>query len=235
MLLTVKDVIFNYDKLEVLQDINMSIDEGGINVLLGANGAGKTTLLKLVSGLLKPLSGSIEFKGKRIEKLSPPNRLKLGIAHIAEGRGIFRNMTVLENMELGAYLVKDHKKAVKEIEDLFERFPVLGKKRNVASGKLSGGEQQMLVIARALMNEVQLLLLDEPSQGLAPLIVNEVANVITEINKTGVTILLVEHNIRLGLNLASKIFILENGKIDFEGKASELSGDEYAKRIYLGS
>jgi len=234
MFLKIEDIVFHYGKLEVLKGVSMDIPEGEINVLLGANGSGKSTLLKTISGVRKPVSGSIWFKDKKIDRLTPPDRLHAGIAHIAEGRGIFPNMTVIENMELGAYIRSDKKAIARDIEAMFTRFPVLAEKRGVMSGKLSGGQQQLLVIARALMNSVKLLLLDEPSQGLAPLVVNEVADIITEINKSGVTVILVEHNLRLGLSIANRVFVLESGKIAFESRSTDMSGVEYAKKIYLG-
>jgi branched-chain amino acid transport system ATP-binding protein len=230
----VTDVFVNYGKLEVLKGVSLDILEGEIRVLLGANGSGKSTLLRAISGLNHPVSGSIWFQDQRINNLKPSKILRAGIAHIIEGKGLFHDMTVTDNMELGAYSRRDKKEIAREIEALFERFPVLGQKRNQPSGKMSGGEQQMLAIARALLTRPKLILMDEPAQGLSPLVVNEIADIITDINRNGTTIILVEHNLRLGLSLAHTVSVLENGKIAFQAQATDLSGIEYAKKIYLG-
>ena len=234
MFLSIKDLYVNYGKLEVLKGVSLDIQPGEINVLLGANGSGKSTMLKTISGINKAVSGSIWFKGKRIDALPAPKILKAGIAHVPEGRKVFADMTVLENLELGAYSRTGKKEIAEDIEAIYSRFPVLGKKRYEKSGKLSGGEQQMLAIARALMTKPKLLLMDEPSQGLSPFVVGEIANMIIELNRSGITIILVEHNLRLGLSLAHKVFVLENGQIAFEARSTDLSGIEYAQKIYLG-
>jgi branched-chain amino acid transport system ATP-binding protein len=234
MILRVRDLFVNYGKLEVLKGVSVDIPEGEITVLLGANGSGKSTLLKTISGLHHPISGSICFRDRRIDALSTPEILCAGIAHMIEAKGLFVEMTVMENIELGAYTRTDKKGIAQDIEVMFERFPLLGEKRNQISGSLSGGQQQMLAIARALMTKPQLLLMDEPAQGLSPVIVNQIANIITDINQSGVSIILVEHNLRLGLSLAHNVSVLENGLIAFQAKATDLSGVEYAKKIYLG-
>jgi branched-chain amino acid transport system ATP-binding protein len=235
MLLSVRDLFVTYGKLEVLKGVSLEIEEGKISLLLGANGSGKSTLLKTVSGVVKPISGSIWLKGEAIEELPPGDRLRLGIAHILEGRRIFPRMSVLENLELGAHSRTDKREIERDIEAMYGRFPVLRRKWKEKSQNLSGGEQQMLVIALALMTRARLLLMDEPSQGLAPLMVNDVADTITGLNRgDGLTIVLVEHNLRLGLSIADKIYVLENGKIAFEANSTDMSGVEYAKKIYLG-
>ena len=234
MFLSIRDLFVNYGKLEVLKGVSMEIEEGKISLLLGANGSGKSTLLKTITGLNQPLSGSIWFQETEIDGMASYDILRLGIAHILEGRKIFPHMTVLENLELGAYSRKNKREIAKDIEAMFERFPILRKKQKEQSGNLSGGEQQTLVIALALMTKAKLLLMDEPSQGLSPLLVNEVADTITGLNRDGLSIVLVEHNLRLGLSIADKIYVLENGKIAFEANSTDLSGVEYAKKIYLG-
>lgn len=234
MLLSVRDLFVNYGELEVLKGVSLDIPEGEINLLLGANGSGKSTLLKTISGLNHPASGGIWFEDKRIDGIAPHNIVKLGIAHIPEGRVIFAPMTVYDNLRIGAYLREDKRQIAEDMEAIFERFPVLKKKQKEKSSNMSGGEQQMLCIARALMTKPKLLLVDEPSQGLSPLVVSEVADIITEINQSGITIILVEHNLRLGLSIAHNVFVLENGKIAFKTKSTDLPQVDYAKKIYLG-
>lgn len=234
MFLSITDLFVNYGKLEVLKGVSMEIEEGKINLLLGANGSGKSTLLKTITGLNRPISGSIRFQETKINGMASYDILRLGIAHILEGRKIFPHMTVLENLELGAYSRKNKREIARDIEAMCERFPILGQKRKEQSGNLSGGEQQTLVIALALMTKAKLLLMDEPSQGLSPLLVNEVADTITGLNRDGLSIVLVEHNLRLGLSIADKVYVLENGKIAFEANSTDLSGVEYAQKIYLG-
>lgn len=234
MFLSLRDLFVNYGKLEVLKGVSMEIEEGKISLLLGANGSGKSTLLKTISGLNWPISGSIWFQERRIERMAPYDILRFGVAHILEGRRIFPQMTVLENLELGAYSRRSKREIARDIEAMYERFPILRQKRKEQSGNLSGGEQQTLVIALALMTKAKLLLMDEPSQGLSPLLVNEVADTITGLNRDGLSIILVEHNLRLGLSIADTVYVLENGKIAFEAKSTDLSGVEYAKKIYLG-
>jgi branched-chain amino acid transport system ATP-binding protein len=234
MFLSITDLSVNYGKLEVLKGVFMEIEEGKISLLLGANGSGKSTLLKTITGLNRPISGSIRFQETKINGMASYDILRLGIAHILEGRKIFPHMTVLENLELGAYSRKNKREIARDIEAMCERFPILGQKRKEQSSNLSGGEQQTLVIALALMTKAKLLLMDEPSQGLSPLLVNEVADTITGLNRDGLSIVLVEHNLRLGLSIADKVYVLENGKIAFEANSTDLSGVEYAQKIYLG-
>lgn len=234
MFFSARDLFVNYGKLEVLRGVSLDIPEGEISVLLGANGSGKSTLLHAISGLTRPISGSIWFQDRRIDGIPAHKIVSLGIAQVPEGKKIFTEMTVLENLEMGAYLRRNKKEITTDIEAMFARFPALEQKQKERSDKLSGGEQQMLVIARALMAKPKLLLMDEPAQGLSPVLVSEVADIVVGINRDGITILLVEHNLRLGLSLAHKVYVLDSGQIAFEAKSTDLSGVEYAKRIYLG-
>ena len=234
MFLSIRDLFVNYGKLEVLKGVSMEIEKDKINLLLGANGSGKSTLLKTLSGLNRPISGSIWFQEKRMDRMASHDIIRLGVAHVLEARQIFPQMTVLENLEIGAYASQHKREIARDLQAVYDRFPVLKRKRNEKSGELSGGEQQMLVIGQALMKRAQLVLIDEPAQGLSPLLVNEVADTITGLKKDGATIILVEHNLRLGLSIADKIYVLENGKIAFEANSTDLSGVEYAKKIYLG-
>jgi branched-chain amino acid transport system ATP-binding protein len=235
MYLSIRDLYVNYGKLEVLKGVSLEVEEGKITLLLGANGSGKSTMLKTISGLISPIGGSIWFKDKRVDTLATVERLREGLAHMPEGKRLFTEMSVKENLLIGAYSRKNRKEIEKDIETVYELFPILRKRENNRSDKLSGGEQQMLVFARALMIKPKLLLMDEPAQGLSPILVNQVANIVTQINRSGITILLVEHNLRLGLSIADKVFVLENGKIAFEATSTDLSQVEYAKKIYLGA
>ena len=234
MFFGVKDLYVNYGSLEVLKGVSLDIEEGKISILLGANGSGKSTLFKAISGVLTPLSGSIWFQDTKIDRMASHKIVKLGIVQAPEGKRLFKDMTVRENLEMGAYTRRNKREINRDIEAIFERFPVLGQRQSERSEKMSGGEQQMLVIARALMSKPKLLLLDEPAQGLSPVVQDEVANIITGINQSGITILLIEHNLRLGLGLADSVYVLESGKIAFKAKATELSEVDYAKKIYLG-
>jgi len=224
----------NYESLEVLKGVSLDIEKGDINVLLGANGSGKSTMFKAISGILRPAKGEIFFQDTKINKLQAHAIVKKGIAQAPEGKRLFIDMTVEENLEMGAYLRTDKREIEADREDILDRFPVLRKKLKVISGNLSGGEQQMLVIARSLMSKPQLLLLDEPAQGLSPVLVDEVADIITGINQSGITIILIEHNLRLGLGLAHWVFVLESGVIATKAKGTDMSEVEYAKKIYLG-
>ncbi|MBA7659164.1 High-affinity branched-chain amino acid transport ATP-binding protein LivF [subsurface metagenome] len=234
MLLEIKDLKVHYGRAEALKGISLSVDEGAIVALVGANGAGKTTTLRTISGLKGPTSGEIWFQGKRIDGMPAHDIVKLGIAHIPEGRIVFAPMTVLDNLRMGAYLRKDKHQIARDLDIMYEHFPVLKERRKQLSGSLSGGEQQMLVIARALMASPKLLLMDEPSMGLSPILVEQVGNIISDINKTGIGIILVEQNARMALSLANKAYILEVGSITLEGDAKELANDERVKKAYLG-
>jgi branched-chain amino acid transport system ATP-binding protein len=234
VILSIKDLCVNYGELEVLKGVSLDIPEGEISLLLGANGSGKSTLMRTISGLIHPVSGSIWFEGKRIDKIAAHNVFKLGIVQISEGFSIFHPMSVMDNLKIGSDQRKDHRQVKKDREEIFKRFPVLKTKRKIWAGKMSGGEQQLLCVGRALLAKPKIILMDEPSKGLSPVAVDKVADSVNEISKMGITIILVEHNLRLGLSLAQNVFVLENGVIAFKTKASDLAQVEYAKKIYLG-
>jgi branched-chain amino acid transport system ATP-binding protein len=234
LLLEIKNLRVHYGKAEVLKQISLSVGEGAIVTLIGANGAGKTTTLRTISGLKEPTSGEIWFEEKRIDGSPVHDIVKLGIAHIPEGRMVFAPMTVFDNLRMGAYLRKDRVEIMKDLEAMYEHFPILKQRQGQAAGRLSGGEQQMLAIARALMAKPKLLLMDEPSMGLSPLLVEEVGHIITQINKNSISIMLVEQNARMALELAHKAYILEVGNITLQGDARDLAGNELVKKVYLG-
>lgn len=224
-----------YGYIHALKDVTIEVQEGKIVALLGANGAGKTSILKAISGLLEAKDGSIEFNGIDLKNLKPEEIVSLGIVQSPEGRQIFPDLTVYENLMIGSYTRKDKKNISESIEQVYKYFPRLKEREKQIAGTLSGGEQQMLAIARALMAKPKLLLLDEPSLGLAPLIVKDIFNIIQEINKTGTTILLVEQNAYKALTIADYAYIFETGKIVHSGNAMELRNDEKVKNAYLGS
>jgi branched-chain amino acid transport system ATP-binding protein len=232
--LEIQNLRVHYGKAEALKHISLSVDEGAIVALIGANGAGKTTTLRTISGLKVPTSGEILYKGKRINGIPVYNIVKLGILHIPEGRMVFAPMTVFDNLRMGAYLRKDKHEIASDLETMYEHFPILKKRQGQLAGLLSGGEQQMLAIARALMARPKLLLMDEPSMGLSPLLEEEVGNIINSINKSGISIMLVEQNARMALDLANKAYILEVGDITLQGSAQELANHERVKKVYLG-
>lgn len=223
-----------YGAIHALKDVNLKINKGEIVTLIGANGAGKTTTLRTISGLEKPQSGKILYKGQEINKSSASNIVKSGISHSPEGRRIFSTMSVMENLEMGAFTRNDKSEIKKDLDNVFTLFPVLLERKNQLAGTLSGGEQQMLAMGRALLSRPDLLLLDEPSMGLAPLIVKDIFSIIKDINKKGTTILLVEQNANMALQCAHRAYIIQNGKIDIEGNAIDLLHDEKVKAAYLG-
>ena len=236
MRLEVKDLHVHYGKIEAIKGISVVVNEGEIVTLIGANGAGKTTTLKTISGLRPVSSGSITFDGQDISKMAAHDRVRLGISQAPEGRGIFSGMTVLENLEMGKYHLKMRKSEIAtDLERIYDLFPRLKERAFQAGGTLSGGEQQMLAIGRALMARPKVLLLDEPSMGLAPLMIANIFNIITEINKQGVTILLVEQNAQQALSRAHRAYVLETGSITKEAKASDLLNDPHVKAAYLGT
>ena len=236
MLLEIKDLKVAYGKIQAVKGISLHINAGEIVTLVGANGAGKTTLLKTISGLLKPSSGVINFEGKDIQGINPHNRVLEGLCQAPEGRGTFPGMTVLENLEMGKYARKDWKNELKEdLDRIYTLFPRLKERQSQAGGTLSGGEQQMLSIGRALMSRPRLLLLDEPSMGLAPKFIQQIFNIIREIQTQGVSILLVEQNAAQALSCANRAYILETGNIVKEGAGKELLNDEAIKKAYLGT
>lgn len=222
-----------YGQIQALKGIDLEVQEGKIITLLGANGAGKSTTMKTIAGLLKPKNGTVEFLGENVTGLRPDQLLRKGIALVPEGRAILSSMTVLENLEMGAYHRKDN--AVKEdIENVMQRFPILHERQTQMAGTLSGGQQQMLAIARALLSKPKLLLLDEPSMGLAPLIVAEIFKIIKEIKEAGTTVLLVEQNAKQALKIADYGYVMETGNIIIDGKASDLVVDPRIVEAYLG-
>jgi branched-chain amino acid transport system ATP-binding protein len=234
LLLEIKDLRVHYGRAEVLKGISLHIDEGTIVTLVGANGAGKTTTLKTISGLKGLTSGEIWLQGKRIDKMPAHRIVQIGIAHVPEGRMVFGPMTVLDNLKTGAYLRKDRRNVVKDIDLMFSHFPVLGRRHQQKAGSLSGGEQQMLAIGRALMARPKLLLMDEPSMGLSPLMVAEVARIIQDIGRSGTSIMLVEQNAHMALALADTAYILEVGKVVLEGAAQEIARNDRVRKAYLG-
>ena len=223
-----------YGAIHAIKDISIEVNEGEIVTLIGANGAGKSTTLRTISGLLKPKTGTVKFEGQDIAGLPAQGIVSLGISQVPEGRRVFANMTVMENLELGAYLRSDKKEIKEDLKSVFERFPRLAERRGQLSGTLSGGEQQMLAMGRALMSRPRLLLLDEPSMGLAPLLVKEIFSIIKEINASGTTVLLVEQNANMALSIAHKAYVLETGRILLSGDAKELAASEEVRKAYLG-
>jgi len=234
MLFRVDDLEVNYGVIRALKGISLHIDEGEIVTLIGANGAGKSTALRTISGLIKPASGTISFDGDDITKLPAVKRVGAGISQAPEGRRVFADMTVAENLEIGAFLRADKDAVRADMLDIFERFPILGERRRQAAGTLSGGEQQMLAIGRALMARPRLMLLDEPSLGLSPVLVKQIFAIIREINEAGTTIFLVEQNARMALRIADRGYVLETGEITLSGTGEELASSDEVQRSYLG-
>ncbi|WP_375544364.1 ABC transporter ATP-binding protein [Leisingera caerulea] len=234
MLLEMKNVAVNYGKINAIRNISVAVPEGKIVTIIGGNGAGKTTTLRAMSGMLPITAGEITFEGKRIDHLPAHKVVANGIAHVPEGRRIFPDMTVEENLRTGAFLRKDREAIEADLEDVFERFPRLRERRTQMARTMSGGEQQMLAIGRALMSKPRLLLMDEPSMGLAPVIVEEIARIVEEINANGLSVVLVEQNAELALELADYAYVLETGNAAMEGPADELHGNEHVRAAYLG-
>lgn len=234
LILEIKDLNLFYGGIHALKDINLTVRNGEIITLIGANGAGKTSTLRAISSLEKIKSGSINYNGKDIVGVPANKLVAMGISHVPEGRKIFGNLTVMENLELGAYLRKDKDEIKKDYEDVFKKFPRLKERLKQNAGTLSGGEQQMLAIGRALMSRPKLLLLDEPSMGLAPMVVKQIFDTIVEINKSGTTILLVEQNANMALSIANRAYVLETGKIVIKGNANEMLNNESIRVAYLG-
>jgi branched-chain amino acid transport system ATP-binding protein len=233
-MLEVENVSASYGMVQILRDVSFHVEEKEIISIIGPNGAGKTTLVKTIMGLLQPKNGAIRFKGENIEKLPPYEIVKKGLILIPEGRDIFPRMTVEENLKLGAYTANGKSDVKETKEKAYQIFPVLKKKEKALAQTLSGGEQQMLVICRSLMSNPQFLILDEPSLGLAPMIVEKVLDTVRKINEEGVTILLVEQNIRDSLDIADRGYVLEQGKVILEGKSKELLCNSHIKEVYMG-
>lgn len=234
VVLKIDELNTHYGKIHAIKGISLSVEEGKIITILGANGAGKSTTLKAISSLVDVTSGSIAFRGQDITKTPPHEVVHMGLIHVPEGRHIFKGMTIKENLDLGSFTLKDNEERKRRMEHVFEMFPVLGDRRNGDSALLSGGEQQMLAIGRAMMTDPKLLLLDEPSMGLAPFLVQNIMKTIKRLNEEGSTILLVEQNARVALKIADYGYVLENGKIVIEGPAEELQKDESIIKAYLG-
>ncbi|HNX28194.1 MAG TPA: ABC transporter ATP-binding protein [Syntrophomonadaceae bacterium] len=228
------DIDVYYGAIHALKKLSIEVEQGSIVTLIGANGAGKTTTLKTISGLLRPRHGSIVYKNTELSKVAPEKIVEMGISQVPEGRRVFASMSVLENLEMGGYLRKDKKVMADDMENVFSRFPRLKERRKQMAGTLSGGEQQMLAIGRALMAKPQLLLMDEPSMGLAPLLVKEIFEIIKDINEKGTTILLVEQNAHMALSIAHKAYVIETGEIVLQGEANTLMNSEEVKKAYLG-
>jgi branched-chain amino acid transport system ATP-binding protein len=224
----------HYKKVEAIKSVSFFVEEGTLVSIIGANGAGKTTILRTISGLLKATSGEILFGGQRIDKTLPERIVKLGIAQVPAGRKLFPQLSVLENLRIGAYLIANRKEVNLLLEDVFEHFPRMKERINQQAGSLSGGEQQMLAIGRALMSKPKLLIMDEPSLGLSPIMVQEIGNIIKSMKEMGRTILLVEQNAHLALKLAERTYVLELGQVVLEGKSEEIMNNNMVRKAYLG-
>jgi branched-chain amino acid transport system ATP-binding protein len=233
-MLRIRDLHTHYGQVHALKGISLDVQKGEIVALIGNNGAGKSTLLQTISGLIRPTSGSAEFLGRRIDGLPAEEIVRLGISQAPEGRRLFPRSSVLENLEMGAYVRKSHKAIRADIEKLMDIFPILRERKNQLAGTLSGGEQQMLAIARALMSRPKLMMLDEPSLGLMPMLVREIFRIIEEIHAEGTTILLVEQNARKALGIADRGYVLETGEIVLQGTAEELRNNDEVRKSYLG-
>lgn len=233
-MLTVDNIEVFYGAIQALHGVSFEVKEGEIVTLIGANGAGKSTSLKTVSGLLRPKTGTVKFYGKDITKVPAHKIVQMGLAHVPEGRKIFSDLTVRENLIMGAYTRSDRKEIAESLEDVFKRFPRLKEREQQSAGTLSGGEQQMLAMGRGLMCKPKLLILDEPSMGLSPILVEEIFKIIQEINKLGTTILLVEQNAFMALQIAHRAYVLETGRVMLSGSAAELQADPKVRSAYLG-
>ncbi|WP_207668633.1 ABC transporter ATP-binding protein [Harryflintia acetispora] len=234
-MLKVKNLNVSYGAIHAIHDVSLEVNEGEIVSLIGANGAGKTTTLSTITGLKKAASGEVTLDGQNLLAMPAPKIVGLGLAHVPEGRRIFAEMTVAENLEMGAYTRRERAEVQQSIEDVYGRFPRLKERYRQVAGTLSGGEQQMLAIGRALMSRPKILLMDEPSMGLSPLLVKEIFAIIGEVNASGVTVLLVEQNAKMALSIANRAYVLETGRVVMEGDAKELMGNSEIKKAYLGA
>ena len=234
-LLQVKDLEVYYGVIQALKGISFHVNEGEIVSLIGANGAGKTTTLHTVTGLLHPKHGSIVYDGQDLSKVAPHKIVSMGLAHVPEGRRVFQNLTVYDNLLLGAYTQSDKAKIAQQMENVFEQFPRLKERRRQLAGTLSGGEQQMLAMGRALLSDPKMIVMDEPSMGLSPLLVSEIFEIIQSFRKAGKTVLLVEQNAKMALTISSNAYVLEHGKITIGGKAADLQNDSRVLKAYLGA
>lgn len=234
-LLSVSNLCVRYGGIEAVKGVSFAVDEGELVALIGANGAGKTTTLNCLAGLLTPAGGTLRYRGQDLATIATHDRIRHGLALVPEGRGIFSRLTVAENLQMGAYARNDNAAIAADLDNAYTLFPRLAERRTQLAGTLSGGEQQMLAMGRALMSRPRLLLLDEPSMGLAPIMVERIFAVVQEISKRGVSILLIEQNARLALSLASRAYVMESGNITLSGPAAELARDERVRKAYLGS
>lgn len=234
-LLEVQGLTVRYGSIEALRDVSLRVDEGDVVALIGANGAGKTTTLRAISGLVRPYRGSIRFAGQELTRLPPDRITAMGVAHVPEGRAIFANLSVQENLLLATFARRDRRRVREDLEAVYALLPRLAERRRQNAGTLSGGEQQMLAIGRALMSRARLMLLDEPSMGLAPLLVAEIFRILQDINRQGTTLLLVEQNARMALQVARRAYVLEAGRIVLAGPAQEVAADPAVREAYLGA
>ena len=233
-MLRVENLAGNYGMINAVRGVNFEVNQGEIVSLIGANGAGKSTILRTISGLIKPASGTLTYEGQNITKTNAQKIVQLGISHVPEGRHVFKGLSVRENLEMGAFLRKDRANIEADIQAVYDRFPVLGERQKQDASTLSGGEQQMLAMGRALMSKPKLLLLDEPSMGLAPIFIQEIFNIIQQIQAQGTTVLLIEQNAKMALSIASRGYVLETGKIVLSGTGQELLESDAVQKAYLG-
>lgn len=233
-MLSVENLSINYGAIEAVKDVSFHVEEGEVVTLIGANGAGKTSILRTISGLNRPKSGKISFLGKEIQKMPARKIVAEGLSQVPEGRHVFPGLTVMENLEMGAFLSKDREKNQKNLKMIFDRFPRLEERKVQDAATLSGGEQQMLAMGRALMSKPKLLLLDEPSMGLAPIFIQEIFDIIQDIQKQGTTVLLIEQNANKALSIANRAYVLETGKVVLSGSGVELLASDQVKKAYLG-
>ena len=233
-MLRVENLAVNYGMINAVRGVNFEVNQGEIVSLIGANGAGKSTILRTISGLIKPASGTLTYEGQNITKTNAQKIVQLGISHVPEGRHVFKGLSVRENLEMGAFLRKDRSNIEADTQAVYDRFPVLGERQKQDASTLSGGEQQMLAMGRALMSKPKLLLLDEPSMGLAPIFIQEIFNIIQQIQAQGTTVLLIEQNAKMALSIASRGYVLETGKIVLSGTGQELLESDAVQKAYLG-
>ncbi len=234
-MLKVDNLVVNYGAIQALRGISLEVNTGEIVSLIGANGAGKTTTLHAITGLIPIKSGSVQYLDKDLRKVNASEIVTFGLAHVPEGRQVFTRMSVMENLLMGAYTRKDHAAITKDLKKVYQHFPRLEERAKQVAGTLSGGEQQMLAMGRAMMSAPKLIVMDEPSMGLSPILVKEVFSIIEDMHKEGITILLVEQNAKMALSVSDRAYVLENGKISMSGKANELLDDEKVRRAYLGA
>ncbi len=233
-MLKVNNLQVNYGMINAVRNVSFEVNEGEIVTLIGANGAGKSTILRTISGLVKASGGSVEYEGKNLEKYSPKKIVEAGISQVPEGRHVFKGLSVKENLELGAFLRKDKDQIEQDLQNVYKRFPVLSERLKQDASTLSGGEQQMLAMGRALMSKPRLLLLDEPSMGLAPIFIKEIFSIIESIQKQGTTVLLIEQNAKMALQIATRGYVLETGKVALSGSGEELLASDEVQKAYLG-